>query len=82
MISDLAISPAVPPNLFHRVMVLSGTAMSIFGKPHSPLENARDIAERAGLGANLSLDELNKGLLNLDTVPLVKAFRAHHVCTK
>lgn len=81
MLSGLAISPAVPANLFHRIIAQSGSAMSNWGIPLSPLENARDIASRAGLGSNLTLSELNRGLAQLDAFNLLKASSQHYVST-
>lgn len=82
MVSALAFSPAVPSTLFQRIIVQSGTAMSSWAVPNSPVKNARSIAALAGLGNNLTLSELNAGLLKLDARALLNATSIHYVSNK
>lgn len=80
MVSALAMSPAVPDNLFQRVIAQSGSALANWCYARSPVANARDIAARAGLSTNLTLAELYSHLSNLDVVTLLNATNEHNVC--
>lgn len=81
MVSALAISPVVPEFLFQKIIVQSGSAMSNWCYDLSPERNARDVASRAGLGTNLTMEELNRGLLELDALKLLNATKEHYVST-
>lgn len=79
MVSALAISPVVPEILFQKIIVQSGSIMSNWCYDLSPERNARDVARRAGLGTNLTMEELNRGLLKLDPLKLLIATKEHYV---
>lgn len=79
MVSALAMSPAVPDTLFQRIIVQSGNAMATWCYSRSPELSARDIARRAGLGTNLTLNDLHDGLARLNVFALLKASNDHNV---
>lgn len=80
MASALALSHAVSDHLFQRVIAQSGSALANWCYSRSPEANARDIARRAGLNANLTLAELHQSLSKLDLLTLLKATDDHYVC--
>lgn len=79
MVSAMAISPIVPETMFDQIIVQSGSAMSYWCYSFAPIENARDIAQRAGLPTNLTLAELHTALVQLDLLTLLKARSTHYV---
>ena len=79
MVSTLVLSPTTPPNLFHQAIIQSG---SIFGKwayTVQPLDDARNIAQAAGLNPNQSLLSLNRAFMTMTVHELLKAVEKYKV---
>lgn len=79
MVSALAISPAVPLNLFNRVIIQSGSVFSTWSVTTDPVTDARDIAEAAGLNPKQSINLLNKAFMTMDVFDLLKAVDQYQV---
>lgn len=79
MVSALALSPLVPAHLFQKIILQSGTAFTNRAYDRNPVENARDIARRAGLKENLQLDELNDEFMRMDVLQMLRATHEHNV---
>ncbi|XP_036229980.2 glutactin [Bactrocera oleae] len=77
LINVLAMSPAVPDGLFHRVIYQSGTALSPAFITDNPLPATKDIAKYAGCKNIRKLESLNKCLRKMNTTTLLTAFSAH-----
>ncbi|XP_037048128.1 glutactin-like [Bradysia coprophila] len=73
MVSALVISPAVPQNLFHRVIIQSGSVFSKWSVSTDPIKDARDIAEAAGLDSKESISHLNEAFIKMDVFSLLQA---------
>ncbi|KAG4079302.1 hypothetical protein HA402_007994 [Bradysia odoriphaga] len=73
MVSALVISPAVPQNLFHRVIIQSGSVFSKWSVTTDPIKDARDIAEAAGLDSKESINHLNEAFIKMDVFSLLQA---------
>lgn len=79
MVSALTISPAVPRNLFHRVIIQSGSVFSRWSFTADPVTDARYIAEAAGLNSNQSIATLNKAFMKMDVLDLLNAVDKYQV---
>ncbi|XP_067647503.1 glutactin [Eurosta solidaginis] len=77
LINILTISPAVPADLFHRVIYQSGSALSPAFITDNPLPATRDIAKFAGCKNVNKVDALNKCFRKLNTTAILNAFSAH-----
>lgn len=81
MVSQLGISPTVPKNLFNRMIVQSGSIYSAWSYALNPVENARDIGERAGISSRWSIYQLNRAFMAMDAFQLLNATEYHNVST-
>lgn len=79
MVSALTISPAVPKNLFHQVIIQSGSIFSKWSFTTDPVNDARDVAEEAGLNSNQSISSLNKAFMKMSVFDLLKAVDQYQV---
>lgn len=80
MASSLLVSPSVPPNLFHQMIIHSGTIFAPWAWSLDPIANARDIARRsANVTKNATIHEINEALMNMDVFDLMQATDEHYV---
>lgn len=79
IVSALTISPAVPKNLFHRVIIQSGSIFSKWSVTTDPVKDAKDIAEAAGLNSQQSIDVLNRAFMRMDVFDLLSAVDRYQV---
>lgn len=81
MVSALLISPNVPEDLFHRVIIQSGSVLGTWAYSTDPVADARDIAEVAGLNPNLTVSVLNRAFMSMDVYDLLEAVHNYQVIT-
>ncbi|XP_023170924.2 glutactin [Drosophila hydei] len=74
LINVLTMSPAVPANLFHRVIYMSGTALSPAFITDSPLTTTKEIARIAGCKQLTKSDALHKCFNRMNATMLLAAF--------
>lgn len=79
IISALLYSPTVPKNLFHRVIIQSGSTFMSYIYDRNPERNAREIGVLAGLEKNITLEELNKAFIEMDLLKLLESTEQHNV---
>lgn len=79
IVSALTISPAVPRNLFQRVIIQSGSVFSRWSVTTNPVKDAKDIAEAAGLNSQDSIDVLNKAFMKMSVFDLLSAVDKYQV---
>lgn len=79
MVSAMTISPIVPENLFHKVILQSGASMCSWLYDKTPVENARDIAKITGFNSNAPLEDINKYFMDMDVLTILKAFHTHQL---
>ncbi len=79
MVSALAISPIVPRNLFHRVIIQSGSIFSRWSLTTDPVTDAKEIAQAAGLNSTQSIASLNKAFMKMNVIDLLKAVDRYQV---
>ncbi|EDW63755.1 glutactin [Drosophila virilis] len=77
LINVLTLSPAVPANLFHRVIYQSGTALSPAFITDSPLTATKEIARIAGCKQLTKTDSLHKCFNRMNATMLLAAFSVH-----
>lgn len=73
MVSALGISPNVPSHLFQRIITQSSSSFSSWCYDRNPIRAARNIAQTLGLPKNVTLNELNRALLEADVLELLQA---------
>lgn len=79
MVSALVISPAVPQNLFHRVIIQSGSVFSKWSVTTNPIKDARNIAKAAGLDPEKTITYLNNAFIKMDVFTLLQAVDRYQV---
>lgn len=79
MVSSLLLSPLVPENLFQRMIVQSGSVFAPWTYALDPVAYAIDIAQRARVSKNASLQEINDAFIKMDVYELIKAANEHFV---
>lgn len=79
LISSLLYSPHTPPNLFHRVILQSGSAISNWAFDGNIEENAREIAQFAGCSTLETMKNLNNCFMTMDVRTMLMAFGDHSV---
>lgn len=79
MISAIALSPIVPENLFQKLIYQSGSALTYRAYDRNPVQSARDIARRAGLDEDLTLNELDRAFVQMNILKLLRATQQHNV---
>lgn len=79
IVSALTISPAVPSNLFHRVIIQSGSIFSKWSVTTDPVKDAKDIAEAGGLNSKDSIELLNKAFMRMEVFDLLSAVDRYQV---
>jgi acetylcholinesterase len=82
LISALNFSPAIPDNLYHKVILQSGTSLVVWAFDDHPEANARDIAKIAGFNPKASMEELEDYFMKLDLQTMFKAHNKHMVSTR
>lgn len=79
MVSALVISPTVPEDLFQRAIVQSGSVFADWAFSSDPVNDARDIAQVAGLNRNQSIASLNRAFMTMSVYDLLKAVDKYQV---
>lgn len=79
MVSSLLLSPLVPENLFQRMIIHSGSVFAPWAFALDPVAYARDIARRANVPNNSSLQDVNDAFMKMDVYDLIKAANEHFV---
>lgn len=79
MVSQLGMSPSVSPKLFNRIIVQSGAVYSSWSYALNPVENAKDIGQRAGVPSRWSISQLNRAFIAMDVFTLLNATESHYV---
>lgn len=81
MVSSLVISPIVPKNLFHKVIIQSGSVLAPWTIAEDPVTYAFDIARRVNASLmHASIEELNEAFIKMPVYDLLKATEEHYVC--
>lgn len=75
--ASLLYSPTIPPGLFHRVILQSGTALRTFDE--NVMENTKDIARLAGCPSTETVQDLNNCFMAMDVRTMLAAFSDHVV---
>lgn len=80
LISSLLYSPVTPSDLFHRIILQSGSSTCpwVFDE-NIDNENTRDIARLAGCSDTVSAQSLNNCFINMDVKTMLTAFFDHMV---
>lgn len=79
LVSSLLYSPNTPPDLFHRVILQSGSAMNNWAFDGNVEQNSREIAELAGCSILETVQSLNICFMNMDVKTMLTAFFTHAV---
>lgn len=79
MVSSLLVSPLVPNNLFQQMIIHSGSVFAPWAYALDPVSYAKDIAYRANVPKNASLQEINNAFMKMDVFDLIKATNEHYV---
>ncbi|EDW03514.1 glutactin [Drosophila grimshawi] len=77
LINVLTLSPAVPKGLFHRVIYMSGTALSPAFITDSPVKATKEIAHIAGCKQPNKIDSINKCFNRMNATMLLAVFALH-----
>ncbi|XP_002003701.4 glutactin [Drosophila mojavensis] len=77
LINVLTLSPAVPKDLFHRVIYMSGTALSPAFITDSPLATTKEIGRIAGCKQLTKMDSLHKCFNRMNATMLLAAFSVY-----
>lgn len=79
MISALTISPTVPRNLFHGVIIQSGSVFSTWSFTTDPVTDAKEVATAAGLNSSQSITSLNQAFMKMSVFDLLSAVDRYQV---
>lgn len=79
VISALLLSPIVTENLFHKVILQSGSIFSPRSFDYDSVKSARNIAQFCGCNQNGSITEINDCFMKIDVIKLLKAHQDHVV---
>ncbi|XP_055301885.1 esterase SG1-like [Sitodiplosis mosellana] len=79
MVSSLLLSPLVPNHLFQQMIIHSGSVFAPWTHALDPVAYAKDIAYRAKVPKNSSLQEINDAFMKMDVYDLIKAANQHFV---
>lgn len=79
MVSALGISPTVSTSLFNQMIVQSGSVYSAWSYALNPVENAKDIGQRAGVSSRWPIYQLNRAFMTMDVFQLLNATEHHNV---
>lgn len=79
MVSSLLLSPIVPQNLFQRMIIHSGTIFAPWAWSLDPVANAFDIAWRANVPKNATIQEINEAFMQMNPYDLMNATNEHYV---
>lgn len=79
MVSALGISPTVSTTLFNQMIVQSGSVYSAWSYTLNPVENAKDIGQRAGVSLRWPIYQLNRAFMTMDVFQLLNATEQHNV---
>ncbi|XP_058123526.1 glutactin-like [Anopheles ziemanni] len=75
--SALLYSPLVPPSYFSQVILQSGGATVAWANDPNPVENAKEIARFAGCDTVRPIEDIERCLLELPVLKLLKALDLH-----
>ncbi|XP_058065428.1 glutactin-like [Anopheles bellator] len=76
-ISALLYSPLVPPTAFRQAILQSGGSTSAWAVDPNPVDNAREVARFAGCNPAQPIEDVERCLLELPVVMLLRAVQAH-----
>lgn len=79
MVSSLLFSPLVPKDLFHQMIIHSGSVFAPWAFALDPVAYARDIARRAKVPDNSTIQEINDAFMKMNVSDLIKAADEHFV---
>lgn len=79
MVSALTISSTISKDLFHKAIIQSGSIFGSWTYMKNPVDDAKNIARKAGLSSRLTLTQLNRAFLNMDLIDLLNATELHNV---
>lgn len=79
MVSSLLFSPMVPANLFQQMIIHSASVFSPWAFALDPVTNAKDIARRANVPKNATLEQINDAFMKMDVYDLINATNDHYV---
>lgn len=79
LVSAMLLSPSVPDNLFHRVILQSGSALATWVYDFQPVKNAQDIAAFCGCNNTDTVKHINKCFMNLNAIELLEGYTKHTV---
>lgn len=79
LISSMLLSPSIQTNLFHRVILQSGSSFATWVYDFQPEKNARDIAEFCGCNMTDTIKHINKCFMNLNPIHLLEGYQKHVV---
>lgn len=83
LVSALILSSKVPDSLFHKVILQSGSILSARSFDYDSVKNARNIAKLCECDTNNALiRDINKCLMKVDVIKLLRAHQDHMVCKK
>lgn len=81
ILSALILSPQIPEDLFHKVILQSGSILSTRAFDYDSVKNARNIARLCGCDQNnATISEVNACFMRVDAIKLLKAHQDHVVC--
>lgn len=79
MVSAIVFNPAVPPNLFHRTIIMSGSSLSSWSFDANPLRQARNVASFTNCSQSDGIAELNECFQTIPLIPLMEAYENNYV---
>lgn len=79
MVSALTISSTISTDLFHKAIIQSGSVFGTWAYMEHPVDDAKNIARKAGLSSRLSTTQLNRAFINMDLIDLLNATELHNV---
>lgn len=79
LVSSLLYSPHTPPDLFHRIILQSGSAINNLAFDGNIEENARDIAQLAGCSSSETMQDVNSCFMTMDVKTMLLAYFDHTV---
>lgn len=80
LVASLLYSPYTPPDLFHRIILQSGSAFNTWTYDGNIEENSREIARIAGCSNLETMQNLNSCFMTMDARTMLTSFYTHAVC--
>lgn len=79
MASSLLLSPLAGEHLFQKMIIYSGSIFAPWSWAIDPVAYAKDIAWRAHVPKNASMQEINEAFMTMNVYDLMKATNKHYV---